>query len=405
MAASSRGSVLVLDLDTRAGLCSARSLGRAGTTVFVAARDGRATGLRTRYAARRVVLPDPEEDFNAYVAAILGELRSNPVDAVLSSIDSSVEALHRHRDEIGRFASPGLGSPEAVEVALSKERTLEVAGLLGIPVPRSLRVTTPSELESALADVVFPCVFKPETSWRPIAGGGERLGPVPVADADEARRVGAEMIRPDAPVLVQQLVRGVRETVKLFRIGGRTIARVVMTIDRTWPPLGGSSVMRRTIAPPDDVLSHADRLVAEIGLEGYSEVEFRRDDDGRALVMEINPRLSQSIELAVRAGVDFPRMQFEWARGGEPEAPAEPLLGLRLGWLAGDLRLLVSAVRGRASEGRAFAPTVRAIGSDYLLHRTRLDGFDVHDLRPVVGGVVFAFGRLGSRDPGPGPSV
>ncbi len=111
MAASPRGSVLVLDLDTRAGLCCARSLGRAGTTVFVAARDGRATGLRTRYAARRVVLPDPEEDFDAYVAAILGELRSNPVDAVLSSIDSSVEALHRHRDEIGRFASPGARQP------------------------------------------------------------------------------------------------------------------------------------------------------------------------------------------------------------------------------------------------------------------------------------------------------
>ena len=125
-------------------------------------------------------------------------------------------------------------------------------------------------------------------------------------------------------MLVQELVGGVRETIKLFRDEGQTLARVAMLVDRTWPPLGGSSVMRRTIAPPEDTLDLAERLVAEIGLDGYSEAEFRRDADGRPLLMEINPRLSQSVELAVRAGVDFPRMQLEWARGGKIPAAAEP---------------------------------------------------------------------------------
>ena len=124
-----------------------------------------------------------------------------------------------------------------------------------------------------------------------------------------------------AGVLVQEVVGGTRETIKLFRNAGRTLVRLAMTIDRTWPPLGGSSVMRRSISPPEDALRAAERLVAEIGLDGYSEVEFRRSPEGAPVLMEVNPRLSQSVELAIRAGVDFPRMQLEWARGGRIPVP------------------------------------------------------------------------------------
>jgi predicted ATP-grasp superfamily ATP-dependent carboligase len=397
-------SALVLDLDTRAGLCSVRSLGRAGVSVVGAAREARASGLRTRYAARTVVLPAPEEDFDAYAGAILAEVTANPVDAILCSVDWSVEALHRHRDEIGRYASTGLAAPEAVELALSKERTLELAESLGVPTPRSLRITTPDELEAAVPDISFPCVFKPETSWRPLAGGGERLGPVLVADADGARSLAATMVRPDAPVLVQQLVPGVRETIKLFRVDGRTVALLAMTIDRMWPPLGGSSVMRRTVAPPEDVRAHAERLVAEIGLDGYSEVEFRRDDEGRPYLMEVNPRLSQSVEVALRAGVDFPRMQFEWARGRDVQVPAAARVGLRVGWLAGDLRLLVASLGGGADPGAGRGVTLRLLISDYVVHRARLEGFDRGDLRPVLGGARFALARLRGVGRGPGRS-
>jgi biotin carboxylase len=388
---------LVLDLDTRAGLCSARSLGRAGCTLSVAARDAHASGLRTRYATTRSVLPDPEVDFEAHVDGLLALLAEQSADAILTSIDSSVEALHKHRDEIGRYASPALGSPEAVEIALSKERTLAVAEELGLPVPRSVMVSTPADLEAAAAETGFPCVVKPVTSWRAIDEGGERVAPIYVTDAEHARIVGATLVREDAPVLVQELVGGMRETIKLFRNEGKTLARVAMLVDRTWPPLGGSSVMRRTTSPPDDTVELAERLISEIGLEGYSEAEFRRSADGRPLLMEINPRISQSVELAVRAGVDFPLMQLEWARGGKIPAAPSATLGIRVGWLAGDLRLVVGSLRGSPPPKPQFRPTVGAIARDYLTHRIRLDGFDLRDPRPVLGGVFFAFGRLGAK--------
>jgi predicted ATP-grasp superfamily ATP-dependent carboligase len=390
LAPAPRADALVLDIDSRAGLSIARSLGHAGCTVSVAGKDARASGLATRYAVHRSVLPDPALDFEAHTAALLASLAEQPADAVLAVSDASVEALHRHRDTIGRVTSPALGAAEAVDVALSKERTLQLAGELGIPVPRSFLVATLDELAGAIVEAGMPCVLKPVTSWRAIGSGGERVAPLYVGDADEARRVGADLIRPDAPVLVQELAPGRRETIKLFRDRGRTHAVLAMIVDRCWPPLGGSSVMRRTASPPEDTLAGAERLVAEIGLDGYSEVEFRRDAEGRALLMEINPRLSQSVELATRAGVDFPRMQLEWARGGTLPAARPAAVGVRVGWLAGDLRLLVGSVAGSPPPRPQVGRTIRSIGSDYVGHRARIEGFDLRDPRPMLGAVGFA---------------
>jgi len=128
--------------------------------------------------------------------------------------------------------------------------------------------------------------------------------------------------------------------------------------------------------------------VGAIGLDGYSEVEFRRGADGTPLLMEVNPRLSQSVELAVRAGVDFPRMQLEWARGGRVEPVRTYRTGVRLGWLAGEARLLANSP----------APV-----RDYL-RRTRIEGLDLDDPLPIASALAFtarsALRRRGTRSRG-----
>src|SRR5262249_47522 len=95
-----------------------------------------------------------------------------------------------------------------------------------------------------------------------------------------------------------------------------------------------------------------------------------------------------------RAGVDFPRMQFEWARGGSIPDPPAPVLGLRVGWLAGDLRLLTGALGAGPAPRPSLWPTIRAIASDYVVHHARIEGFDRRDRKPVLGSIGFALRRL-----------
>lgn len=381
IAASERLDAIVLDLDTRAGLAIARALGSAGLRVAVASRDRRASGMRTRHAVGRAALPPPEANFAAYADAIVRLASDHPADAVIPSIDSSVAALHRRRVELAAHATPAIGAVEAVEIAISKPRTLEVAERLGVPAPRTIAAPTQDDVEAAATELGLPVVVKPEESWRDDAsGGGERLGPLLVtlpSQLSDARLL--------APALVQAVAPGSRETIKLFRVGGEVVARFAMRVERTWPPLGGSSVFRESIDPPRDALLFAEQLVDAIGLDGYSEVEFRRGDAGEPLLMEVNPRLSQSVELAIRAGVDFPRMQLEWARGGRVERVRDYRKGVRLGWLAGEARLL----------GTSPAPV-----ADYV-RGARIEGLDLRDPAPLAGALAFtarsALRRLGTR--------
>jgi predicted ATP-grasp superfamily ATP-dependent carboligase len=389
---------LVLDVDARAGLAIVRALGRGGLRVAAAARDGSASGLRSRHAAARVVLPDPERDFGAYADAIAEWAERHGAGAIVPSIDVSVAALDRRRERLASHAAPAIAAPEPLAIAVSKPRTLELAARLGIAAPRGHEVQTPGDLRAAADELGYPLVVKPVESWRDEEAGGERLAPVLVEHV--AGLAAAEAL---LPALAQELAPGERVTVKLFRVEGRVVVRFAMRVERSWPPLGGSSVLRESIALPRDATEPAEALVEAIGLDGYSEVEFRRGRDGRPLLMEVNARLSQSVELAVRAGVDFPRLQLEWARGGDVRPVAGYRVGVRLGWLAGDLRLAAAALAGIGPPPRPPRPP---LARDYLLGRARIEGLDVRDPAPVAGALAFAargLRRRGTRRRGASP--
>ena len=63
--------------------------------------------------------------------------------------------------------------------------------------------------------------------------------------------------------------------------------------------------------------------------------------------MEINARISQSVALAHRAGVELAQLQLRWARGERLEPVADYRRGVRLGWPAGEARLLACGLIGR----------------------------------------------------------
>jgi carbamoylphosphate synthase large subunit len=386
---SESGRVLVLDGDTRAGLEIARRLHRLGERVVIASSEERASGMRTSAAESVLVLPDPRTAFDAYADGIVASLDAG--DVVMCSGERALAALRARRGEIAaRGASAAIASEPALTIAGSKELTLERAAAIGIDCPRSLPVCTPEEVLDGAEELGYPVVVKPLASWRALpGGGGETVAPMLAHDRPGLQKIAHRLVRPDAPALLQQVATGVRETHKLLRQDGRTIARLVMLAERCWPPLGGSSVMRVTVAPPVDSYALALALVADAGVEGVSEVEFRRDAAGRPLLMEINARLSQSVALAHRAGVELAQLQLRWARGERLEPVPDYRRGVRLGWPAGEARLLAASVLGRHDPRPRPLDELRSIARDYGFRRAGLEGLDRRDLAPTAAALAF----------------
>ena len=135
---------------------------------------------------------------------------------------------------------------------------------------------------------------------------------------------------------------------------------------------------------PADLESAALALVHALDLEGYSEIEFRRDATGRPLLMEINARLSGSLEVAVRSGVPFPALLWRWAA----DEPLSPVLGYRTGikmrYLKGDVEWLRENIESRGRRPDCVPPRKAiAIFARDFLRRQSYDYVDRGDLGPA----------------------
>jgi hypothetical protein len=93
-------------------------------------------------------------------------------------------------------------------------------------------------------------------------------------------------------------------------------------------------------------------LCRNLGVTGLMQLQFAVDEGGVHHVLDLNPRFYGSMQLAIAAGADLPRLWAEMAMGSLVKR-AEPITarpGVNYQWLEGDLRRSASQrdVRGFA---------------------------------------------------------
>jgi predicted ATP-grasp superfamily ATP-dependent carboligase len=349
---------LVLDAGLRQSLVTVRSLGSRGPRVAALESFDDVPAFSSRWCQQKIVCPADEgtEDYLAYLEQVLGATGAR---VLITSSDGTVALIRRHREQLEQRVRIALAREPALEMAVNKERTLEIARELGLAIPKGVTVKTVSDVGAALREIGLPAVVKPSESWMWGEQQGARFLAQLVTTPDEALRAVEELTSLGGTLLFQQFLSGRREAVNFLYSSGQINASFAQWAKRTDPPLGGSSVLRQSINIPPDIGEQAERLVREIDLEGYSEVEFRRDSAGIPYLMEINPRLSASVELAVRAGVDFPYLLYQWANGEGVDAVKSYRAGGWMRYLEGDIATTVASVQQRGRPG--ITPPMRSI--------------------------------------------
>lgn len=384
--------ILILDAAYRQTLLAVQSLGRAGLRVAVgecfADCDPAQPVLafRSRYSAHNVVLPSYAASAADFAAAVVAFAREHPTRVVLPTSDGAIAALTPARDQLATIGCVlALPSDSVLEIANDKERTLAIARDLGIDYPRTRLIDASDDVAVAASELDFPVVLKPTSSWAPRST--VRLQAVEAVDEAEAAAVIRTFLEAGTSVLAQQWAGGRREGITMCVVGGDVLASCAHVQHRTSPALGGASVLRESIPLPQDSFDASLRLVKAIGLEGLCEVEFRRDASNRPLLMEINARLAGSLENAVRSGVDFPLLLWQWATGQPVHRVCDYTTGVRTRWLRGDMRWLRDNHRraGRpdsVSRARALA----MFAAEFF--RTRYyDCLDWRDFGPILAEV------------------
>lgn len=377
---------LVLDARLRQALVTVRSLGRRGLSVAALENARNVPTFSSRWCKESFVCPE-EEGSSQYLAYLEQLLDSTGIQVLIPSSDGTIALLRQHRQRLEQRVHLALAKEPAMTIAVNKEQTLAIAQQLGLNIPRGGVVKTVSDVSVALKEIGLPAVVKPVESW--VEGGQQKLPGVRIVSrlvttADEARLAVEELTAYGGTTLFQQFLSGRREAVSFLYARGEMHARFAQWAKRTEPPLGGQSVLRQSIAIPSDIAVQSERLVREIDLEGYSEVEFRRDSAGVPYLMEINPRLSASVEMAVRSGVDFPRLLYQWASGTRIDKVVGYRAGNWMRYLKGDIMTTLAVLQQRGRPG--VMPPAQAIADFWLSFFVPMDYdyIDWQDLAPAV---------------------
>lgn len=374
--------VLMLDAWSRQALTTVRSLGARGLKVAALTTCDRLPGpaLSSRWCRQKFIFPVPEGS-QKYHDLLQQLLESTHPEVLIPASDGTIELIRQHRSQFERFTHIALAKESALSIAVNKEQTLQIAQTLGLAIPRGRRLNAVGEVTEALQEVGLPAVVKPVESWS--KRGETRQESKLVTTPAEARSAVELLTRAGDTVLFQQFLPGARESIGLFYAWGQVFARFAYQVQRTNPPLGGTDVVRQSIAVPEDIGDQAERLVREIDLEGYCLVEFRRDSMGIPYLMEINPRLSAGIELAVRTGVDFPYLLYQWAQEKRPDKIQKYQVGYRMRDLGSDIAATAATILQRGRPG--VMPPPRAIRDFFVSFflPARYDYLDSRDLRPM----------------------
>jgi predicted ATP-grasp superfamily ATP-dependent carboligase len=380
---------LILDAQLRQSLVSIRSLGQRGMRVAAMeiADNVNTMGFRqlpafsSRWCRQAFLAPGYDRGIEPFLTYLKQTLDANGASILITSSDITLAVIRQYREELERRVSIALAKEPALAIAINKKRTLEVANQLGIGIPRGIHVRGVDEVDDAIREIGLPMVIKPVESWLWGEQHGVRLACKVVKTREEAYHALEELTQSGGTTLCQQFLTGRRESVNLMYANGVIYARFAQWARRTQPQLGGTSVYRQSIAIPQDIGKQSELLVREIDLEGYSEIEFRRDNAGKPYLMEINPRLSASIELAVRAGVDFPYLLFQWANGDRIDKVEGYRIGGWMRHIGGDITSTMESLIHPDRPGVA-SPTKALL--EFLVSFFVPAGYDYFDLKDPV---------------------
>jgi carbamoyl-phosphate synthase large subunit len=283
-------TVLIPGAGGAAGIGAMKSLRQGGFDGRIVATDADETAAGLYLADEGHVVPRANEA--GFRDAVRDVVARADVDVVLPTTGYDLPHYAALRDELAEDGVTVVVSDPAVVDRCTDKLAFHEALAADHPMPRT--ATHPDDLDR------YPCFVKP------VRGKGSRG----VARCEDREAALAAMDR-DEPMLVQEYLPGEEYTVDVLSdLDGEPILAVPRVRIET---KAGISVKGRTVRDPD-IEATCLAAAADLGLAGPSCMQLKRDAEGVARFVEVNPRLGGGTIFATLAGVNLPLLTLRLAR-------------------------------------------------------------------------------------------
>lgn len=361
------------------------SLASRGVTVHVGDASRLAMCRASRRAASFSRYRNPYRDPEGFVDDVAGAMRRTGARVLIPGHEDAL-VVARHRDRLSADMLVPVADADLLDRVVNKWRVAEMAREAGVSVPETFKPESRDELVARAAEFPYPAVVKTQL-------GNSGKGVFVVRDAKEcAARFDAVVrdfrLETESWPIVQAFAEGKGYGVCLLYNRGELRASFAERYVRCKDGDFGTSVFRESVEAPH-LVAEARRLMDGLGWHGVAHLDFIYDEaSGRSAIIEVNPRFWGALDLAVRAGVDFPWLLYRMAVDGDVEPVTDYRVGVTSRWIVGELLHEFNLAR-RGRLGGA----VRTLGAILGTKPSGYDDFRASD--PVPLAVEFLY--YGSR--------
>lgn len=337
--------VLVLDANQRSALAVTRSLGKRNIDVFTAEETVTSLAGASKFSIKNYTYPSPASSSGEFIEALSKLVKQQHIDMLLPMTELTALLLLEHRS---LFPSARLPFPDinTVDSISDKCSLMHIAEKLHVPIPDTLYIENPEEINNNLESLPYPVVIKPGKSWIKIQHKWCRTTVRYAGSPQQARNIlDTDSALKNHPFMIQQHISGHGQGVFSLYENGTPVAFFAHRRLREKPPSGGVSVLSQSIPVEEELGSYTRKLLDHAGWHGVAMAEFKISHEGKPYLMEINTRFWGSLQLAIDAGIDFPWLLYQAASGEMTGPVVDYRKGVKLRWLLGDLDSLYLVLR------------------------------------------------------------
>jgi len=311
-----------------------RPIGLAGIRCAVVAPP---RGVTTHSRFARTVIPWDDEEISRESDVLLGQLlkfgRSQPEPPVLFyEQDAQLLFVSRNRDRLSDVFRFVIADAELVEDLVDKIRFQDLAERLDLPVPPTKRVRPAADPIPETLGLRFPVVVKPPWRRKTWDAFGEAAKVIQVNTPQALAEAWPYWAQQGSDLIIQELIPGPETRIESYHvyvdtrgdIAGEFTGRKI----RTYPVSNGHSTAL-TITDAQDVAGLGRSLTRKLGLRGIAKYDFKRDDNGRLHLLEVNPRFNLWHHLGAKAGINLPALVYADVTGQPRPAIGPVRTGVR----------------------------------------------------------------------------
>ena len=284
---------------------AARALTRTGDICDLAWDHVR---IKSRYFRHFHKITSSFNDDRAYIYDIINLCKEQGYGLIMPFGNTSYYAVSKHGSLLKNHNIKYM-APEFEKFCLphDKYRMTKFCEQIGIGVPQLFSDYDDNDIHEISNNLKYPVVIKAKSGVGVATGlryANNKQELLKYYNEISAQEVNTGAFNYDQP-MIQEFIPGVIHDACSLTVEGRVMALLTQIRQIMYPIYGGVGAVNVTTKNPE--LSELARYLLEtLGWHGPAQIEFKYDiRDKRYKLIEMNPKLWGTLDLSIRAGINF----------------------------------------------------------------------------------------------------